>query len=49
MSMSRHFLGLLDDLGIPHQPVHLPPVYTVEEAKRLRCELPGLRQEPLSL
>ena len=42
-------LAFLDDLSIPHQTVHHPPVYTVEEAKRLRCDLPGAHVKNLFL
>src|ERR1044072_5329282 len=31
----------LDTLGIAHRTVEHPPVYTVEEAKALRGDLPG--------
>ena len=31
----------LDKLGIPHKTIKHPPVFTVEQAKKLRGELPG--------
>mgnify|MGYP001176233034 CR=1 FL=1 len=42
-------LLFLDELGITHQTVHHPPVYTVEEAKKLRCDLPGAHVKNLFL
>lgn len=37
----QRLLGRLDELGIAHRTVEHPPVFTVEEAKTLRGELPG--------
>jgi Ala-tRNA(Pro) deacylase len=42
-------LNRLNELGLAHQTVHHPPVYTVEEAKRLRCDLPGAHVKNLFL
>lgn len=42
-------LSCLDDLGIAHETVDHPPVYTVEEAKRLRGTLPGANCKSLLL
>ena len=39
----------LDSLGIPHKTVEHPPVFTVEEAKALRGELPGAHIKNLFL
>ena len=39
----------LDDLGIDHATVDHPPVYTVDEAKRLRGTLPGANCKSLFL
>ena len=35
------FFAFLASLGIPHETVEHPAVFTVEESKRLRGELPG--------
>ena len=37
----QRLLGRLDELGIAHRTVEHPPVFTVEEAKTLRGDLPG--------
>lgn len=42
-------LAHLDDLGIDHTTIDHPPVYTVEEAKRLRGTLPGANCKSLFL
>jgi len=42
-------LAYLDELGIDHDTVDHPPVYTVEEAKRLRGTLPGANCKSLFL
>ena len=39
----------LDDRGIPHKTVKHPPVFTVEQAKKLRGELPGAHTKNLFL
>ena len=47
--LEERCLNRLNDLGLAHQTVHHPPVYTVEEAKRLRCDLPGAHVKNLFL
>ena len=53
--MNDHFetpeslLAHLDGLGIDHTTIDHPPVYTVEEAKRLRGTLPGANCKSLFL
>jgi Ala-tRNA(Pro) deacylase len=42
-------LGRLEELGIPARTVSHPPVFTVEEAKALRGELPGAHIKNLFL
>jgi Ala-tRNA(Pro) deacylase len=42
-------LSYLDDLGITHNTISHPPVYTVEEAKKLRGTLPGANCKSLFL
>jgi len=37
----QQLFARLDQLGIAHRTVEHPPVFTVEEAKALRCNLPG--------
>ena len=37
----QQLFARLDQLGIPHRTVEHPPVFTVEEAKALRGNLPG--------
>ena len=37
----HQLLSRLDELGIAHRTVEHPPVFTVEEAKALRGDLPG--------
>jgi Ala-tRNA(Pro) deacylase len=37
----EQLFAYLDDLGIPHKTVKHPPVFTVEQAKKLRGELAG--------
>ena len=37
----EQLFAYLDGLGIPHRTVKHPPVFTVEQAKKLRGELPG--------
>lgn len=37
----QQLLSRLDELGIAHRTVEHPPVFTVEEAKALRGDLPG--------
>jgi len=39
----------LDELGISVETIHHPAVYTVEESKRLRGEIPGLHVKNLFL
>ena len=39
----------LDRLGIPHRTARHPPVFTVEQAKKLRGELPGAHTKNLFL
>ena len=39
----------LDRLGIPHKTAKHPPVFTVEQAKKLRGELPGAHTKNLFL
>lgn len=41
--------GFLERLGIATETVHHPPVFTVEEAKRLRGKLPGSHSKSLFL
>jgi Ala-tRNA(Pro) deacylase len=41
MTTAGDFLALLDRLGIAHDTVRHPPVYTVEESLRVVGELPG--------
>ncbi len=43
------FLQRLEELGIEHRTVNHPPVFTVEEAKALRGELPGSHTKNLFL
>jgi Ala-tRNA(Pro) deacylase len=45
----QQLLCYLDDLGIAHATIDHPPVYTVEEAKRLRGTLPGANCKSLFL
>lgn len=45
----EQLLAYLDGLGIAHETVDHPPVYTVEEAKRLRGTLPGANCKSLLL
>ena len=45
----EQLLAYLDELGIAHETVDHPPVYTVEEAKRLRGTLPGANCKSLFL
>ncbi len=45
----EELLTYLDGLGIGHETVDHPPVYTVEEAKRLRGTLPGANCKSLFL
>ena len=40
-STPQELFANLDALGIPHETVEHPAVFTVEESKRLRGELPG--------
>jgi len=42
-------LAYLDDLGISHSTISHPPVFTVDEAKRLRGSLPGGHSKSLFL
>ncbi|RME95118.1 MAG: prolyl-tRNA synthetase associated domain-containing protein [Alphaproteobacteria bacterium] len=39
----------LDDLGIAHKTVEHPPLFTVEESKRLRGDIPGAHTKNLFL
>jgi len=39
----------LDDLGIAHRTVEHPPLFTVEESKRLRGDIPGAHTKNLFL
>jgi len=48
-ALESRCLNRLNELGIDHQTVHHPAVYTVEEAKRLRCDLPGAHVKNLFL
>lgn len=41
MLSPQQLLSRLDELGIAHRTVEHPPVFTVEEAKALRGNLPG--------
>jgi Ala-tRNA(Pro) deacylase len=41
MATPEELLEYLDDLGIHHRTIDHPPVFTVDEAKRLRGTLPG--------
>lgn len=41
MHSPQQLFARLDQLGIPHRTVEHPPVFTVEEAKALRGNLPG--------
>lgn len=41
MLSPQQLLSQLDELGIAHRTVEHPPVFTVEEAKALRGNLPG--------
>lgn len=45
----EQLLSYLDELGITHETVDHPAVYTVEEAKRLRGTLPGANCKSLFL
>ncbi len=42
-------IAYLDDLGIQTSTVEHPPVFTVEEAQRLRGDLPGAHSKSLFL
>jgi Ala-tRNA(Pro) deacylase len=46
---SEELLAFLDQHRIDHRTVEHPPVFTVEEAKRLRGELPGAHSKSLFL
>jgi Ala-tRNA(Pro) deacylase len=41
MHSPQQLFARLQELGIPHRTVEHPPVFTVEEAKALRGDLPG--------
>ena len=41
--------ALLDRLGIPHETVRHPPLFTVEESQRLRGAIPGAHTKNLFL
>ncbi|MDJ0925883.1 MAG: prolyl-tRNA synthetase associated domain-containing protein [Acidimicrobiia bacterium] len=45
----EELLEYLDHLGVEHATIEHPPVYTVEEAKRLRGTLPGVNCKSLFL
>jgi Ala-tRNA(Pro) deacylase len=45
--IAQELLTFLDDHGIDNRTVDHPPVFTVEEAKRLRGELPGAHSKSL--
>jgi Ala-tRNA(Pro) deacylase len=42
-------LRTLDDLGIAHETIHHPPLFTVQESKALRGEVPGAHTKNLFL
>jgi Ala-tRNA(Pro) deacylase len=42
-------LKLLDSLGIAHETIHHPPLFTVEQSKELRGEIPGAHTKNLFL
>ena len=45
----KRCIAFLDELGLVHQTVRHPPVNTVAEAKKLRCDLPGAHVKNLFL
>jgi len=45
----EQLFAYLDGLGIPHKTVEHPPVFTVEQAKKLRGELAGAHTKNLFL
>lgn len=45
----QELLAYLDQLGIAHETIEHPPVYTVDEAKKLRGTLPGANCKSLFL
>ena len=45
----QQLLAYLDELGVAHTTIDHPPVYTVDEAKRLRGTLPGANCKSLFL
>jgi Ala-tRNA(Pro) deacylase len=49
MHTPEQLFAKLDALGIAHRTVSHPPVFTVEEAKKLRGELPGAHIKNLFL
>jgi Ala-tRNA(Pro) deacylase len=49
MTTPGQLLAYLDELGIPHKTVSHPPVFTVEQAKKLRGEVPGAHTKNLFL
>ncbi len=42
-------LRVLDELGIAHETIHHPPLFTVQESKTLRGEVPGAHTKNLFL
>jgi Ala-tRNA(Pro) deacylase len=42
-------LKLFDELGIRHETIHHPPLFTVEQSKEMRGEIPGAHTKNLFL
>jgi Ala-tRNA(Pro) deacylase len=46
---SESLLAALDSMGIAHETIHHPPLFTVEQSRELRGEIPGAHTKNLFL